>query len=223
MMKMSEVEALIFDLNGTMIDDMAYHTEAWHSIISGDLGANITLKDLKAEMYGKNEELLVRVFGKEKFSVEQMKKLSMEKEQKYQQAFLPQLKLINGLDYLLQTAKKHGIKMGIGSAAILFNIDFVLDNLNIRHYFEAIVSADDVAQSKPNPETFLQVAALLQADPKKSIVFEDAPKGVEAAQNAGMSTIVITTMHEEEEFAAYSNILHFIKDYNDPFIKNLFV
>ena len=112
--------------------------------------------------------------------------------------------------------------MAIGSAAIPFNIDFVLDNLHIRNRFGAIVSADDVAVSKPHPETFLKAASLLGVQPHECIVLEDAPKGVEAALNAGMKTVVLTTMHEQEEFAAYSNILVFVKDYEDPILDKLF-
>jgi len=214
-MKNNVHQAIIFDLNGTMVDDMKYHTEAWHSIINGHLGGDISLEALKKEMYGKNEELLVRVFGTEKFTTAQMQELSLEKERRYQEAFLPQLKLIDGLPQFLERAKENGIKMGIGSAAILFNIDFVLDNLGIRHYFDAIVSADDVQQSKPDPETFLKVAAALGVDPKYCTVFEDAPKGVEAAAIAGMHSVVLTTMHQPIEFDAYKNILFFINDYTD--------
>jgi beta-phosphoglucomutase-like phosphatase (HAD superfamily) len=112
--------------------------------------------------------------------------------------------------------------MAIGSAAITFNIDFVLDNLHIRHYFDAIVSADDVNTSKPNPETYLAGAALLKIPPEQCIVFEDAPKGVEAAANAGMQAVVLITMHQKHEFSAYSNIICFVQDYHDKLLENLF-
>jgi beta-phosphoglucomutase-like phosphatase (HAD superfamily) len=125
------------------------------------------------------------------------------------------------LDKVLKNAANAGIQMAIGSAAIPFNIDFVIDNLNIRKYFNAIVSADDVEVSKPDPETFTKAARLLGVAPKDCLVFEDAPKGVEAALRAGMSVVVITTMHEREEFAAYSNVIAFVKDYNDPFFEKL--
>jgi HAD superfamily hydrolase (TIGR01509 family) len=172
-------------------------------------------------MYGKNVELLVRVFGPERFSAEEMDRLSVEKEMRYQAAFRPQLKLINGLDAFLERAHTHNIRMAIGSAAIPMNIDFVLDGLNLRHYFATIVSADDVARSKPDPETFLKAARLLEVPPAECLVFEDAPKGVEAAANAGMPAVVLTTMHEKEEFAAYNNIVAFVKDYTDPVLQSL--
>lgn len=215
------MKAFLFDLNGTMIDDMEYHARAWSDILNNDLKANLTMDQVRKEMYGKNSELLIRVFGDNKFTAEEMDVLSVEKENRYQKEFFPELKLIDGLDQFLEEAKRKRIKMAIASAAIPFNIDFVLDNLHLRNFFAAIVSADDVMTSKPHPETFLKAAKLLNTLPEDCLVFEDAPKGVEAAQNAGMKTVVLTTMHEKEAFSQYNNIVGFAKDYSDPFFSRL--
>lgn len=214
-------KAFIFDLNGTVIDDMQYHAKAWYDILNNDLQAGLTAEQVKKEMYGKNDELLIRIFGENRFSKEEMAALSVEKEKRYQAAYLPEIAMINGLQGFLEAAVKHQVPMAIGSAAIPFNIDFALDNLHIRHFFSAIVSADDVALSKPHPETFLKAAQLLHAEPGECIVFEDAPKGVEAALNAGMKAVVITTMHGKEEFAQYPNVLFFIQDYTDAQLQQL--
>ncbi|MDQ6813276.1 MAG: HAD family phosphatase, partial [Bacteroidota bacterium] len=125
------IKAFLFDLNGTMIDDMQYHINAWSDILNNELNANLTTEQVKKEMYGKNLEVLVRVFGEDRFTMEEMNLLSIEKEKRYQKAFLPELKLISGLSRFLELVKAKNIKMGIGSAAIPFNIDFVLDNLHI--------------------------------------------------------------------------------------------
>jgi HAD superfamily hydrolase (TIGR01509 family) len=145
----------------------------------------------------------------------------MEKEKQYQDQFRPHLTLIDGLEAFLQRAHHSGIRMAIGSAAILYNIDFVLDGLSIRQYMQAIVSAEDVEVSKPNPETFLRCAKLLEAAPANCLVFEDTPKGAEAAANAGMDCLVITTLHRPEEFSSLTNIIAFISDYNDPVLQQL--
>ena len=208
-------KAFLFDLNGTMIDDMQFHCKAWFNILNEDLGANLSWEQVKEQMYGKNTELLIRVFGKDHFTKEEMDRLSVEKEKRYQAEYRPLLKLIDGLDHFLEEAKHEGIKMGIGSAAIPFNINFVLDGLNLRHYFTSIVSADDVVESKPDPETYLKGAFELGVLAEECIVFEDAPKGVEAAKRAGMKAVVLTTMHEAHEFSEYDNIICFIKDYHD--------
>lgn len=220
-MKTISAKAFLFDLNGTMIDDMHFHNKVWHQVLTEDLNADLSMEEVKLQMYGKNHELLDRIFGEGYFTTEEADRLSTEKEKRYQKLFLPHLKLIDGLDDVLKKAAEQQIKMGIGSAAIMFNIDFVLDNLGIRHYFEAIVSADNVTKSKPDPETFSKGAEILGLKPSECLVFEDAPKGVEAAKNAGMPCVVLTTMHEKHEFSQYDNIVGFIKDYNDPFMQEL--
>jgi len=214
-------KALLFDLNGTMIDDMEYHNKAWFTILNDDLNANITYSEVKKQMYGKNDELLQRVFGKDYFSQQQMDDISIKKEKIYQRDYLPSLQLIPGLQTVLDRAKNSGILMAIGSAAIPFNIDFVLDGLDIRSYFKAIVSANDVETSKPNPETFLKGAEILGIKPTDCLVLEDAPKGVEAALNAGMPCIVLSTAHAEEEFRKYPNVLKVVDNYDDPIFTEL--
>ncbi len=213
---------LIFDLNGTMINDMEFHIRAWTEILNGDLSAGLSPEQIKSHMYGKNSELLVRVFGNDRFSEDEMNHWSLEKEKRYQNAYQPHLKLINGLEELLKRAYEKKIPMAIGSAAIPFNIDFILDQLDIRKYFKAVVSADDVDISKPHPETFLKAARLINVAPSHCLVFEDAPKGVEAAANAGISCVVLTTMHRRNEFPLSDHIVAFIQDYTDPFIRSLF-
>lgn len=215
-------KAFLFDLNGTMINDMEYHTLAWYSIMTEDLGAALDYESVKREMYGKNHEVLERVFGKGKFSPAEVERLSVDKEKRYQAGYLPHLALIDGLANFLERAKAAHVPMAIGSAAIPFNIDFVVDGLNIRHYLDAIVSADDVQTSKPDPETFLKAAAALGIAPADCLVFEDAPKGVESALNAGMPCVVLTTTHTIEEFEGYPNILGYITDYNDTKLNMLF-
>lgn len=215
-------KAFLFDLNGTMIDDMGFHLEVWNRILNDDLKAGLTRDEVKQQLFGKNNELLDRVFGKGAFNEEQVKEISKKKEELYQELYRPELHLIPGLENLLEKAFREGISMAIGSAALPFNIGFVIDNLLIRHYFRTIVSADDVAESKPNPEVFLKAARKLGVPPEDCVVFEDVPKGAEAALNAGMKVIIVTTTHTQEEFEKYPNVLFCISDYTDPQLADLF-
>lgn len=211
--------AFLFDLNGTMIDDMAFHIKAWHRIANA-MGAGISLERTKEECYGKNADFIERVFPG-RFSHEEKERMGLEKEKDYQQEFRPHLKLIDGLDDFLRDAKACGIKTAIGSAAIKFNVDFVLDGLGLHSLIDAVVCADDVTDSKPHPETFLKCAETLGVAAADCLVFEDAPKGVEAAAAAGMHCAVITTLHRPDEFARYKNIVSFTADYCDEQLTRL--
>jgi beta-phosphoglucomutase len=207
------MKAFIFDLNGTLIDDMDYHTRGWLHVFNTLLGGGFSYENVKSHMYGKNSEVLRRVFGEKYFSDFEIEYLSLQKEERYRKEFLPRLALLPGLNEFLARGKACRIPMAIASAAVTANIDFVLDNLDIRSFFGAIVSADDVTFSKPDPESFLKAAELLGVSPADCIVFEDAPKGAEAAQNAGMPAIILTTSHQPPEFAHLGNIRGFWPNY----------
>src|SRR5579864_8295287 len=94
--------AYIFDLNGTMINDMEFHIRAWTYILNKELKAGMTYDQVKSQMYGKNSELFSRVFGEGKMTKDEIDFWSMEKENRYQQLYRPHLRLINGLDQFLK-------------------------------------------------------------------------------------------------------------------------
>jgi beta-phosphoglucomutase len=213
MVELLTAKGLLFDLNGTMINDMPYHIEAWHKQLVA-LGSNISLEETKYQCYGKNDELLERVFPG-RFSMEEKIKLGNDKEALYRLEFKPFLKLIDGLETFLINASSQNKKMAIGSAAINENINFVIDNMNIRHHFDTIVSANDVIKSKPHPETFLKCAQQLDLHPTDCIVFEDTPKGVECALNAGIKTVVILGEHTKEEFVSFPNVIEYVYNYKE--------
>jgi beta-phosphoglucomutase len=214
--------AFLFDMNGTMIDDMAFHEKAWFDVLNEDLGANMTMADTKKHMYGKNEELFIRVFGEGTFTSQETAAYSLKKEIRYQEAFLPHLKLINGLDEFLAKAREQNIAMAIGTAANHFNVNYVLKHIPIKDFFGSIITAEEVAEGKPNPTVFIKCADALKVAYADCVVFEDSPKGVEAALNAGMKAVVIKTYHEEHEFSHLPNVLMFVDDYTDKKLESLF-
>jgi beta-phosphoglucomutase len=217
--QLKSYNAFIFDLNGTMIDDMPYHIRAWHQILLA-FDPRLTIERVKAECYGKNEELLERIFPA-RFTNAEKTEMIFNKEKSYQEVFRSELKLISGLHEFLNQSQKAGTKIAIGTAAVMDNVDFVLDGVHIHHHIDAIVSADDVDESKPHPETFLKCADLLKVEPELCLVFEDTPKGAESAFNAGMDCVIITTLHQPVEFSSHMNVIEFISTFDDPFIKNL--
>jgi beta-phosphoglucomutase len=218
---MKTYRGFIFDMNGTMIDDMAYHEVAWYEVIVNELKAPLTRHQLKEELYGKNTEMFHRIFGKSKYSLEEIELITLRKENRYRQEFLPRLKLIAGLDSFLVKIQQKGISLSIGTAAPVANIDFVLDNLKLRNLFPVVVGPDDVHSSKPDPEVFLKAAQRMDIPPEECLVFEDAPKGIEAARRAGMNAIAVTSFHSQHELAN-ENVIGFINDYTNPLLNELF-
>ncbi len=207
--------AFIFDMNGTMIDDMHYHNTAWFKVFK-ELGSAMSEAETKLNIFGKAAEIFDRILGKDHgFSIETINEISRKKEEQYQTDFLPDLRLISGLDNFFAKAKQSNIPMAIGTAAPQSNIDYVFKHLDIAQYFTGTVSADEVENSKPHPEVFLKCAELMRVPPHECIVFEDSPMGILAAQNAGMKAVAITTFHPKEDFKDFDNILFVIDDFTD--------
>lgn len=205
-------------MDGTMIDNMMVHHRAWQKKLK-ELGLDMTLEEVHQKVHGVNVEILKRLFG-DRFTPEERVQISWEKEEEYRRIYKPELKLIDGLPNFLNRLKAQKIPLAIGSAAPPGNVDFVLDNLDIRHYFESIKHSDDVVQGKPNPEIYLKLTAELGLSPKDCLVFEDTPTGAEAAWRAGCPLVVVTTTHEENEFSEFEGIQCFIKNYHEVDIFN---
>ncbi|MFN4254358.1 MAG: HAD family hydrolase, partial [Saprospiraceae bacterium] len=197
--------------DGTMVDNMMTHHRGWQMTLK-NYGLDLTLAEVVATCHGKNVEIIERLFPG-RYSAEERERISFEKESWYRAIFLPELKLVAGLPELLETAHAAQIPMGIGTAAPKANVDFVLDNLGIRHYFEAILHADDVAKGKPDPEVFFKVADKLGVPPGDCLVFEDSPTGAKTALNAGMKAVILTTTHRAEEFAGIASVLRCVPDF----------
>jgi beta-phosphoglucomutase len=204
-------KAYIFDMDGTMVDNMMVHHRAWQRQLA-EYGLELTLEEVKAQIHGINEEIIARLFG-DRFSPEERRRIAREKEAAYREIFLPELRLIEGLNEFLQHAAALGIPMGIGSAAPPENVDFVLDNLQLRPLFQAVVHSKMVGKGKPDPEVFLKVAEQLQVTPADCLLFEDSPTGVEAGRRAGMPTVVVATTHAPEEFAGFENVVKIVQDF----------
>jgi HAD superfamily hydrolase (TIGR01509 family) len=112
----------------------------------------------------------------------------------------------------MEALKTAGVLMCVGSSAPDENIALVLDGLNIRRYFAAVIGASQIAQGKPNPEVFLKAAAAMNLTPEQCVVIEDAVLGVEAARNAGMAVIAISTIMPPERLQQADMV---IKDFTE--------
>jgi len=203
--------ALIFDMDGTMIDNMAFHGQAWCDFLSS-LGIVMTEAELDRHNHGTIGEVLRRICGSQLSDAEVLE-LGEQKESRYRELYRPHLKLIPGLHTFLSQAKQMHIPMALATSGAKPNIDFVLDGLNIRSYFSAWIGGDDVEFGKPHPETFLKAAQQLGYPPEQCFVFEDTLSGVAAAQNAGMKTIAVTTTLSAQSFAGLPFVQQTIRDF----------
>jgi len=216
------LEAIIFDMDGTMIDSMPYHAVSWHKFFALK-GLNVSDAELKEKGHGTLYDIMPRFFG-EHISLEESYRLGMEKEILFRELYAPFMQPISGLQTWLELLKQYPLKIGLGTAADYSNADFTIDTLELRHYFDIIVTSDLVPEGKPSPAVYLYAAEKLGVNPTNCLVFEDTFSGAEAGMAAGMKVGVITTMHDYNEWAkkGVDLILNDYEDANLDYIVKLF-
>lgn len=200
-------------MDGTLVDNMRFHTEAWRTLIEEN-GYEFNERKFLVETAGQtNREIIPGVFGA--MSNERLSELALRKEELYRESYLPHRKPVEGLVGFLDAARDLGIMMAVSTAASPANMAFILDGLELRHYFGAITTAADVKRGKPDPEIFLISAANVGVEPKNSIVFEDAFFGFEAAKRAGMKAIGITTVNPYDEIMLAPGVVEAHANFQD--------
>ena len=212
-MKFYNTRAFIFDMDGTLVDNMHFHTEAWGKMLAEN-GVEMNAHDFLVKTAGKtNREIMPTVFGD--ISDERIEELGTRKESLYREIFLEHRKAVDGAIEFLEKAKTLGIKMAVATAAPNANVEFILDGLDLRKYFDTITTAADVTFGKPNPEIFLKSAEKLNVEPQNCIVFEDAIGGFEAAHRAGMYSIGITTVNAAEDIIKLDSVVEAHADFTN--------
>jgi len=206
-------EAFIFDLDGTLVDNMMVHHRIWQQFLE-NLGISMTIDEVLQTIHGVNVEIIERLFPNQ-YTFAEKNELGNQKEALYREQFKDEVELIPGARDFLQTLHDSGVATGIGTAAPKENMDFVIDSLQLHDYFQAFVHSGMVSKGKPDPEVFLQVADQLGVTLQNCIVFEDSPTGAAAGSNGGADVVVITTTHTPNEFQGIDKVIGFINDYTD--------
>jgi beta-phosphoglucomutase len=204
-------EAVIFDLDGTLIDNNAYHIKAFQAFYD-KIGKPFTTEEYKQHINGRvNREIFDYVFNTT-LSPEQSEAYTNEKEALYRKLYAEHIKPIDGLINFLEELEKAKIPKAIATSGIIPNINFMFEHVPIKNYFYSVIDSTQIAQGKPHPEIFLKAAISVNAVPSECIAFEDSVAGIRSAKAAGMKIVAITTTHEAEDMKDADLI---IKDYTE--------
>lgn len=205
------IKAVIFDLDGTMIDNNAYHLAAWRQYLT-DLGIEISDEAYRKHINGRTNKDAIEYIYQRKMSGEEAMVYTLEKEAVYRRIYEPFIQPVEGLISLLEKLEQYRLPMGIATSGIPVNIDFMFDHIPIRKFFSAVINSGHITHGKPHPEIFLKTAAAMHISPGSCLVFEDAAVGVKAAKAAGMNVVALTTTQTEAELAESDLI---IKNFSD--------
>jgi beta-phosphoglucomutase len=187
---MSEIRGAIFDLDGVLVDTARYHYLAWKRLAS-ELGFEFTKRDnerLKGVSRTQSLEILLEV-GHRTLNKKEKLAAAAKKNTWYVEHLntLDETALLPGSREYLVLLRNRGVRIALGSASK--NAPLILDRLNIKLFFDAVIDGNSVERAKPDPEIFLKAAAALSLPPEQCVVFEDSAAGIKAAKAGGMTAI----------------------------------
>lgn len=211
--------AFIFDMDGTLLDNMAFHTEAWMQTIT-ELGHDpVDPIEWERQTSGvPNRTIFADLLGVPPAEIADWVEW---KEAAYRRLAEGKIEALPGTREFLRAARQSGVRRAMATGAGQANIRFNLAAMQLEAAFEVVIGADDVEKGKPDPEVFLTAANRLGVSPSNCIVFEDAPLGIEAAQRAGMRVVAFTTMLTATELGSISGVSLVVDDYTELDIASL--
>jgi len=186
--------ALVFDMDGVIVDSNPVHIESWHVYLArfgirpGD--------DLPRRMFGRHNSEIVRDYLGSGLGPEEVARHGVAKEALYRQLMKPQIRerLVPGITSFLE--RHRGAPMGVATNAERVNLEFVLSESGLGEYFPVRIDGDQIGRPKPSPEIYLRMAESLGTPAPNCIIFEDSAPGVAAARAAGARVVCVRTTHE---------------------------
>jgi len=200
----------VFDLNGTLVDDIRYHYDAWLALA---LELGVAMDEARFQSFNglKNVDIFPRLLGRD-VPAHEIAALGEKKEVAYRAMYRPHLALVAGARPLLERLRSAGVKLAVASSAPPDNRALVLDGLALRPLFDVVVDAERLP-GKPAPDVFLEAARLLGVAPDACVAFEDAENGVRSAAAAGMLVVGVTTNNSAATLKA-AGATHAIADFS---------
>lgn len=188
---MNARRAVLWDLDGTLVDSEEYHWQSWQHALALD-GLRVTYDDFK-NTFGQRNEAILRGWLGADTHVDRINRIADAKETEYRRLAAEHgLTPLPGAAEWLVRLHADGWNQAIASSAPRLNVDVMLRALGLEPYFDAIVASEDVTRGKPAPEVFLAAATRLGVSRDRCVVVEDAAAGIEAARRAGMRSIGVS-------------------------------
>ncbi|MEO5697542.1 MAG: HAD family phosphatase [Burkholderiaceae bacterium] len=205
------MQALLFDLDGTLIDSMPQHQQAWTAWYARR-GQTLAPGDFFASTAGRsNAEILLDLYPE--LTLQDHVAMADEKEALYRDIAARSLALVDGAQAFVARARAAGLRLALCTASTLPNMALAFERFGIDTWVDTVVSPADGLRGKPHPDIFLEAARRLGVEPAHCVVFEDAPLGIEGARRAGMKAAALTTTLPAESFGGFDNLIAIAADF----------
>lgn len=217
------IGALIFDMDGTMVDSMPAHGKSWAEFARRH-DVKMSVEEILRRTTGRTGVECIRELLGQDLDEARAWELVAEKEAVYRELFGPEFREVAGFRAFSSQAMLRGLKVAVATAGDKHNIAFTLGHLKLPAPPHAVVGGDEGLPGKPEPALFLEAARRIGMAPAQCIVFEDAPFGIEAARRAGMRAVAVCSTHTPGQLAG-AHVIAQVRDYhelmNSNFLENL--
>ena len=186
--KVGIVQAVLWDLDGVVIDSEEDHKKAWQRLAS-ETGKEFSDEQFAVTFGWRNDAIIPKVWGA--VSAEELQELADRKETYYRDYVRKTAAFLPGAQELMRTLHESGYAQALGSSAPIANIELVKEVLGLGRYMNAFVSGETVPHGKPAPDIFLKAAKEVAIEPQHCLVIEDAVAGIAAAHAGGMYSIAV--------------------------------
>ena len=185
--------AAVFDMDGTLVDNMGLHATAWMQTAARLGVSGLTVEVFEQHYAGKKNDEIFPDLLKRPVTGDELRQLAEQKEALYRSMAVGHLEPMPGLLPFLDLLRSRGIAIAIATAAVPENRALVMESCALKDRVDVVVGAEDVTRGKPAPDIFLAAAARLGIDPARCVAFEDGKNGVLSAVAAGMSVVGVVT------------------------------
>lgn len=211
--------AAIFDMDGVIADTNPYHTIAWREYYQRN-GKPLSDADFVKHVSGNHNRAIARhLFEGKDLTDAEAYQIGDEKEALFRELYAPHIVPVPGIPAFLKVLKAAGIKTAVATSAPVENLDFVMEKLGLRDYFDVLLHEKLVSRPKPDPEIYQKAMSMLGVDPADSVIFEDSMTGIKAARAAGAYVVGVTTTHTPEELAEVADFV--IQDFEELDVSSL--
>lgn len=199
---MPDLQALIFDMDGVLIDNTPVQARAFQ-LLFRDQGVQADATQLLRRLNGAPaSEILKEAFADKPQSDERLEEIAGQREFLYRTLYWDDRRPLPGLVEFLEAARAAGLKIGLGTGSGQETIGYILDDLNLRRFFDVVITKDDVDKGKPHADTYAVTAEKLGVEPENCVVFEDALLGEQAAYRAHMHCVAVASTLPGRDFQA---------------------
>lgn len=193
-------KAVLFDMDGVIVDSEPVHEAAFRATLH-QYGHQLTEEQYKQHFLGKTDEAGLRSYFAFTSETVDFPVVLDTKAREYLQLAADQLVPYPGTLAFIRSLRAQQVPLALVTGSLRAEADIVLKAFDLVAAFSAVVAAEDIIKSKPDPEGYLKGAAALGIAPRDCVVIEDAPSGVKAAKAAGIPCVAVTTTHSLEELA----------------------